>query len=288
MVHEHLEGIYTATEEEKEYAWKQLDSIHRDAFARPMTPLLCHPNDIRNLVAELTLGKAGGVDGMPSQVLKHFTQPPFEVIAEKFQQLANNPAYKPNERPEHWNSAIVTLLAKKPQAQNLDDFRPISLIPQLQKLYSKWLYALLRPTADQCIPSSQHGFRPKRQAAEIHHLLNKLQEIGHEWRMQYIVLKVDIRKAFDTISRGAILEALRHSGAHVRLIWANSRELLSHRMHPQLYGVSCPQPVMASTGVKQGSPESGMLYCLTIAHFTRPAIKTWDRRGFGHRVGPNW
>ena len=258
----------------------------KKAFAKDTDILLCHSNDIKNLISELVNGKAGGIDGLPSQVLKHFSQPHYDLLAQLFQQMANNPAYKPNERPDQWNTAIVSLLAKTPQANHLDSFRPISLIPQLQKLYSKWLYSYLRLIIDQNLPPTQHGFRPRRQAAEIHHVMGKLQELGHEWRMKYIVLKVDIRKAFDTISRGAIICALRHTGAHPRLIWAISRELLANKLQPFLHGVTPQTPIVAGKGVKQGAPESGALYCLTVAHFTKETISRWDALGYGHRVGP--
>ena len=285
LLQDHMRQLYTATDEDREYTWAQLNLIHKRAFSSEMDTFLCHPQDIRNLIAEMPPGKSGGADGLPSQALKYLTQPHHELLAKLFQEMANNPAYQPHQRPDHWNTAIVTLLAKTPQSNHLDNFRPISLIPQLQKLYSKWLYAMIRFTVDECIPPTQHGFRPRRQAPEIHHMLGKLQEMGQEWRLKYIVLKVDIRKAFDTISRGAILCALRHTPAHPRLIWAISRELLSNKLQPQLYGITTPTPVVASKGVKQGSPESGLLYCLTVAHFLGPPTHKWEERGFGHRVG---
>ena len=105
-----------------------------------------------------------------------------------------NPIMTPLTSPDHWQTAIVTLLAKRPQADKLEDFRPISLIPQLQKLYSKWLYSLFLPAALQKIPSTQHGFRPHRQCAEVHHIFGRLREIGQEWRHKYVAMKVDVEK----------------------------------------------------------------------------------------------
>ena len=136
-----------------------------------------------------------------------------------------------------------------------------------------------------CCRCTQHGFRPHRQGPEIQHLLGKLQEMGHEWRMKCVVLKVDVKKAFDSISRGAICCALRHTPAHPRLVWAMARELQSNQLLPQLYGLTTPEPINASKGVKQGSPESGLLYCMTVGHFMQPAVAKWDAQGYGDRVG---
>ena len=218
--------------------------------------------------------------------MRAFTQQHYEIIAALFQSLANDPAYQPSQRPDQWQVAIVTLLAKTPQASKLDDFRPISLIPQLQKVYSRWLYTLFLPAADSKIPPTQHGFRPRRQCAEIHHIFGKLRELGQEWRMRFVAMKVDVRKAFDTISRGSILQAMSSTEAHPKVIWALSRELLSNKLvFFQVFGVSSPEMVQATKGVKQGSPESGLLYGLTVAHFLEPVIREWETSGFGHRVG---
>ena len=144
---------------------------------------------------------------------------------------------------------------------------------------------MMRIEADQYISPTQHGFRPKRQASEVHHLLGKIREMGQEWRVKYIVLKVDVKKAFDSLHRSAIMTAMQHIKVHPRIIWGLSRDLLANKMQPQLYGTTSPAPIVATNGVKQGSPESGMLFCLTVSHFCRPIAEEWARRGFGHRVG---
>ena len=128
LLQQHLSSLYGATETEREYAWEELNKVHREAFQPEMTTFLCHPEDIQNLISAFSPGKAGGSDGIPSQVIKHLTLPHYRIISDLFQQMTNNPAYKPMERPDHWNDAIVTMLAKSPNANQLENFRPISLL----------------------------------------------------------------------------------------------------------------------------------------------------------------
>ena len=175
-------------------------------------------------------------------------------------------------------------MAKKHDANQLQDFRPISLIPQIQKLYSKWLYAMISLIADQSLPPAQHGFRRKRQCAEVHAIVNKLREVGQEWRMPFVILKIDISKAFDKVYRGAIISSLLDVKAHPRAIWALARELVNTTMRPSLFGTTSPEPVPTFRGVKQGSPESGLLCGLTVAKTFRKLTDKWSRQGYGFQL----
>ena len=288
MLQAHVEEIYSATEQERDHTWRQLAAAHSEAFQGGVNELICYPFDIKELIKCIPPKKASGGDGLPSQILKSFTDPQILFLANVFQRIANSQAYFPPDRPDTWNSAAVTLLAKKPQALQLNDYRPISLVPQLQKLYSKWLYALFAPAADQMLPSAQHGFRRKRQCAEVHSIINKLREVGLEWRQPFVILKIDISKAFDKIHRSAVIAAIREVPASPRLKWAISRELINTSMRPCLFGTTSPHSVPTFRGVKQGAPESGLLYCLTVARVFRSLAKQWvrDSQGFKISRGP--
>ena len=138
--------------------------------------------------------------------------------------------------------------------------------------------------SDSCLPPQQHGFRPKRQCAEIHQVVNKLREKGLEWRQPYVILKLDIAKAFDKVSRGAMIAAIRDLPAHPRLKWALSREIINTSMKPSLFGMTAEKDVPTFRGVKQGAPESGFLYCLTVGKVFRKLSYQWERESLGFRV----
>ena len=281
----HFEQLYTATEPERDAAWSHFTAIHAAAFHPRQTTLKCHAQDIDDIIRNLTPGKAGGLDQIPSQVVKNLTQEHRRFLAEEFQKLANSEAHKPAGRPDTWNVAQVVMLAKKKGATQLGDHRPISLLPQIQKIYSRWLLTQIAEHADRYIPPTQHGFRARRQCSEIHHILGRLREEGQEWRASFVVLKLDISKAFDKISRSAIFKALRTIDCHPRAAWAVARELTGTALHPTLFGICTHKPVPTTRGVRQGAPESGVLFCLAVAVALQPLIQKWARLGYGLRVG---
>ena len=287
LIQEHFQKLYSAPEFEREEVWRMINQIHIRA-SRHREALICYSEDVRDLIRDLTPGKAAGPDGLPSQVIKSCSNEQISFIAHHFQTIANDLAYQPHTRPDSWKNAIVSLLAKKPRAQHLNDFRPISLIPQLQKLYSKWLFLFhLLPNSENLIPPTQHGFRRKRQCAEMHHIMARLREEHQEWGARFVVIKLDIQKAFDSLYRSAILRAIAKTGTHPVATWALARELINTRLHPQMGGISTAAPVTTTKGVKQGSPDSGYLYILAVANALSPLMDSWEERGFGLRVGRN-
>jgi hypothetical protein len=56
------------------------------------------------------------------------------------------------------NEALLTLLSKKAEAMSLNDYRPISLIHIIGKLFSKILANRLAPMLDSLVHHSQRAF----------------------------------------------------------------------------------------------------------------------------------
>ena len=159
-------------------------------------------------------------------------------------------------------------------------------MPHLQKLYTKWLYCRARPFIEEFLPVEQHGFRKGRQCAEILHAISRLREHTAEWRETFVLMKLDIAKAFDKVRRSALLCAMRSSGIPPRIVWALSREVLQSFMIPSLYAITTEAPIETHRGVRQGAPESGPMFCVCLAAALRQTLQKWRDNNFGHGVGP--
>ena len=288
LLQTHLEELYGADSAEKEATWLEVTKIHKAAFppTERQPELVCDAEDIKGLFQELAHRKVGGLDGLPSQVWK--AQPPsfHEVLAKEFTIPANSRDFRPVQRPQEWSYSLTTLLAKKPWPTELSQFRPISLMPHLQKLYTKWLYSRARPFIEEYLPVEQHGFRRGRQCAEILHAIARLREHTAEWRETFVLMKLDIAKAFDKVRRSALLRAMRDTGIPPRIVWALSREVLQSAMIPSLYAITTEAPIETHRGVRQGAPESGPVFCVCLAAALRQTLQKWRDLNYGHAVGP--
>ena len=288
VLERYVSQLYSCQDTEEAAIHHTLWRIADKATSSTRPPLTCEPNELRDLLKSIPTGKAAGPDGIPSQILKALTMKQIKNLATLFTQLANTPDYRPPTRPELWTLATVILLPKEARAEHLDRYRAIALMCQLQKLFAKWLVINLIPAIDPVISEHQSGYRRGRQASEVLFTVQKMIEIAHEWNQPLVLLKLDLRKAFDTLKQSSILQALEEAQLHPMLTLNIARELVGNYLSPQLYGCSSEKAIPQKRGTKQGSPESGLLFIHTINHALQPLKNKWDQDadGFPLKDGP--
>lgn len=161
------------------------------------------------------------------------------------------------------NSANIILIPKKTNAIKVSDYRPISLIHSIAKIFSKLLANRLAPFLDDIVSSCQSAFIKRRCIQDnflyVQNTVQRLQKL----KVPALFMKLDIQKAFDTINWSYLLEALHALGFGQR--W---REWIS-----MLFGMASSRALVNrqlgdsfnhKRGVRQGDPLSPMLFILAI------------------------
>lgn len=110
---------------------------------------------------------------------------------------------------QQWNSTIISLVPKKPNATMISDFRPIFCCNSVYKVISKLLAKRLKVVLPQIISNVQSTFIPGRLLAENVLLAIELVQ-SYNWKSitKRCILKVDVKKSFDTINWGFIMNTL--------------------------------------------------------------------------------
>jgi hypothetical protein len=85
------------------------------------------------------------------------------------------------ETPEAWRQIKLRVIFKKGEPELPANYRPISIIPVLAKLYSTILYLLLGDLLETSLSDGQFGFRPGRGCADAVHILRSVIEKSAEW-----------------------------------------------------------------------------------------------------------
>jgi len=106
------------------------------------------------------------------------------------------------------NSAYISLIPKRAEADQVKDFRPISLVHSFAKLVTKILANRLAGHLDAMVSPNQSAFVKRRFIQDNFMLVQQIVRFSHSQKQPSILLKLDITKAFDSVSWPYLMEVL--------------------------------------------------------------------------------
>jgi hypothetical protein len=161
------------------------------------------------------------------------------------------------------NDAFMILFKKKSEAQEIKDYRPISLMHSFGKLVAKCLARRLALVLNDLVRPSQSVFIQGRSIHDNFRAVHLTRKALHSRKRSCILLKIDFTKAFNSVCWPFLLEVLRRLGFSRRwrdwmsilLGSASTRVLLNGRPRDRIYH---------ARGLRQGDPLSPMLFILAM------------------------
>lgn len=113
---------------------------------------------------------------------------------------------------DNLNNALIVLLPKRVGASSPADFRPITMIHSFAKLLSKVLALRLATKLDRLVDKNQNAFIRMRTIQDNFKYVQRASVLIRRKKIPMLLLKLDISKAFDTLSWPFLLELLRAWG----------------------------------------------------------------------------
>ena len=161
------------------------------------------------------------------------------------------------------NSALVALLPMKVGANTPADFRPITMIHSFAKLISKILALRLAPRLDEIVDRNQNAFIRMRSIHDNYKYVQRAAFLIRRKKVLMLLLKLDISKAFDTLSWPFLMEVLQACGFGA--IWRGWIEsLLSTSSSRIILNGHQGPPIKYLRGVRQGDSLSPMLFIIAM------------------------
>lgn len=110
------------------------------------------------------------------------------------------------------NNALIALLPKKVGASTPSDFRPITMIHSFAKLISKILSLRLAPRLPGLVSRSQNAFIRSWSIHDNYKFVQRAAVLIRRKKIPMLLLKLDISKAFDTLSWPFLIDVLHAHG----------------------------------------------------------------------------
>jgi hypothetical protein len=183
----------------------------------------------------------------------------------------------------HWlYTANISLLLKKDGAEDISDFRPISLIHAIAKIIAKVLALRFGPLMDDLVSNAQSAFIKKRSIHDNFLYVKNLAKRLKKSKTLSLLFKLDIGKAFDSIRWEYILDLLHHRGFPAQFRnWITS--LLSTTSSRVLLNDIAGSHIMHVSGFRQGDPLPPLLFVLAIDPLAK-ILDTASTHGILHEI----
>ena len=220
----------------------------------------CNENEIKSIISSLDKTKSSGPNSIPTDILfllKDFISIPLMHIF--------NLSFSTGQHPDLFKISKVIPIFKKGSRLLVSNYRPISLLSNLNKILEKLVHIRVYKFLEDfnCLYSLQFGFRQKH--STNHALIDITETIRSALdNKKYVCgVFVDLQKPFDTVNHEILVAKLDHYGIRgVANNWFSS--YLSNRTQfVSILGFESDTKPMRH-GVPQGSVLGPLLFLIYI------------------------
>jgi len=211
--------------------------------------------EVADAVKDLSNGKASGRDGTFSELLKHGGDGMMEALA-----LLFDLCRREEITPKSWHLVNIIPIFKKGDKYSKSNYRGVSLLSCVYKLYARVLQRRLTSFLNKHIVEEQAGFSAGKGCDDNLCIMTDVIERKVANREALYIALVDMRAAFDTVWRDGLWHKLEKMGVPHKLIRI-IKEIYSHgKFRVVANGEEGPDVEAATAGVLQGDVLSPDLF----------------------------
>ena len=178
--------------------------------------------------------------------------------------------------PAQWTYSKLITLFKSGNRMDCGNYRGISIMDTLAKVYDKLL--LNRLTLWSYIDKCQAGAQKGRGCIEQMLTLRLLMDLAKFKKRKLYILFIDFSKAYDRVPRNKLIEYMKSLGCGRVLLYA------IQNMYKCTYNVLNSIKISTSSGVRQGAPTSCLLFIMYVDKMVKMIKEAVPLDGFLGRL----
>jgi hypothetical protein len=237
-------------------------------------------DEVQNAIDRLQNYKAAGYDGVHAEMLKAGGS----TLAQWLHRIISV-VWQSGTCPIDWKRALITAIFKKGDRNTCDNYRGISVLSVVGKVYTHLLLERVSKCVEHKLAEAQSGFRPNRGCPDQIFSLTRVMELSWEFGTPIYMCFIDLRKAYDSVNREALWNVMRMYDVPEKLICL-LKDLHEGTMAAVKWKGGVSDWFEVKTGVRQGCMIAPLLFNIFIDYIVRDALHDMPS-GFklGYRVG---
>lgn len=212
--------------------------------------------DLLDSIKKLSPKQCTGHDQIPSKVIKAVAP----LVVDQLLDFFNNICV--HGIPDGWRLAIVRPLHKSGSKKDCTNYRPISNLCSLAKLYERCLLRKLDQISEDTVGENQHGFRTSRSTTTATLSIQSIVADSLDRNKMVLMYSIDMSAAFDLLRHDIMDNIMKKYEAPLRRCVMDY--LKGRRMTVSINGENSPERALV-TGCIQGSILGPRLFAMYIS-----------------------
>jgi exonuclease III len=249
-----------SSEDCEAFIFKNFKTLFKD---KPTTSFSFCPttsDKVLDLLSKLDNKASAGKSGIPTRLIKACKVSITPFLVDLFNDCIDSGTFI-----DEWKCAVVTPLHKKGDFGDLNNYRGISILPVISKVFEKVLADQIKNyfVSNNLLSDHQHGFRESHSCeTALHEIISScLKNLDKKWIS--VLLFVDFKKAFDMLCRRLLLYKCGNYGFDSKAIRLLT-SYFSNRVQFVKIANAISREAVLGLGVPQGSVLGPLLFIIFI------------------------